>query len=51
MLTTQEWQDYEDYWKSLTDEEKIIELEWLETIGQAKKRGSTIVPNNSNYDM
>ena len=49
MLSEQEWQDYEEYWASLTDEQKIIELEWLETIGQAKKRGSVVscIENNT----
>jgi len=42
MITEQEWQEYEEYWQTLSAEEKIIELDWLETIGKAKKNGSTI---------
>jgi hypothetical protein len=51
MITTQEWQEYEEYLQELTDEELKIELKWLESIGQAKRRGSTVVPNESLYDM
>jgi hypothetical protein len=51
MITQEEWQEYEEYLEELTDEELKIELQWLESIGQAKKRGSTIVPNESYYDM
>jgi hypothetical protein len=51
MITTQEWQEYEEYLQELTDEELKIELKWLESIGQAKRRGGTVVPNESLYDM
>ena len=50
-LTAEEWQEYEEYLAELTDEELKIELKWLETIGKAKKRGSTIVQNQSYYEM
>lgn len=43
--------DYEEYLAELTEDELKIELQWLESIGQAKKRGSTVVQNNSYYDM
>lgn len=42
MITEQEWLDYEEYLSELTDEQLVIELKWLETVGKAKKRGSTI---------
>lgn len=50
-LSIEEWQEYEEYLAELTDEELKIELQWLETIGKAKKRGSTIVQNQSYYEM
>ena len=42
MLSNEEWQDYKEYLQELTETELKIELEWLETLGIAKKRGSTI---------
>jgi hypothetical protein len=51
MISGEEWEDYNEYLAELTDEELKIELEWLETIGKAKKRGSTIVQNESYYEM
>mgnify|MGYP006297710549 CR=1 FL=1 len=51
MLSLEEWEEYEEYLSELTDEELKIELQWLQSIGEAKKRGSTVVPNNSYYDM
>jgi hypothetical protein len=51
VLSVEEMLDYEEYLAELTEEELKIELQWLESIGQAKKRGSTIVQNNSYYDM
>ena len=51
MITTEEWEEYEDYLQELTSEELKIELQWLESIGQAKRRGCTVVPNESYYDM
>jgi hypothetical protein len=50
-VTVEEWEEYHDYLAELSDEELKIELQWLETIGQAKKRGSTIVQNQSYYEM
>jgi hypothetical protein len=41
-ITTEEWHEYKDYLQSLTTEELEIELKWLDTLGIAKKRGSTI---------
>ena len=51
MLSLEEIEEYEDYLAELTSEELKIELQWLQSIGEAKKRGSTVVPNNSYYDM
>jgi hypothetical protein len=51
MISQEEWEEYEDYLQELTSEELKIELQWLESIGQAKKRGSTVVQNESYYDM
>ena len=51
MISNEEMQDYEQYLAELTEDELKIELQWLESIGQAKKRGSTVVQNNSYYDM
>lgn len=42
MISNEEWQEYQEYLSELTDEELKIELQWLETLGKAKKRGSTI---------
>ena len=42
MITEAEWEEYEDYLMELTDEELLIELQWLDTVGKAKKRGSTM---------
>lgn len=42
MITNEEWEDYEDYLAELTDEELKIELQWLESVGKAKKRGSVV---------
>jgi len=51
VLSREELLDYEEYLAELTEEELKIELQWLESIGQAKKRGSTIVQNDSYYEM
>jgi hypothetical protein len=51
MISEEEWEDYNQYLAELTDDELKIELQWLETIGKAKKRGSTIVQNQSYYEM
>jgi hypothetical protein len=37
-----EWQEYEEYLETLTEEELEIELNWLESIGNAKRRGSVV---------
>jgi hypothetical protein len=38
VITEAEWEEYEDYLMELTDEELLIELKWLDTVGKAKKR-------------
>lgn len=42
MISGQEWEEYEDYLSELTTEELKIELQWLESVGKAKKRGSVV---------
>jgi hypothetical protein len=42
MITSIEWEEYRDYLLELTKEELEVELEWLESVGQAKKRGSVV---------
>jgi hypothetical protein len=42
MITSEEWEDYRDYLSDLTQEELEVELKWLESVGQAKKRGSVV---------
>ena len=51
MISSEEWEEYNNYLAELTDDELKVELEWLETIGRAKRRGSTIVQNQSYYEM
>jgi hypothetical protein len=41
-ITTEEWQEYADYLDTLSDGELQIEMEWLKSIGEAKKRGSLV---------
>lgn len=50
MLTSEEWQEYEDYLNELTDEEFEIEMQWLESIGRAKQRGS-VITSVENYTI
>jgi hypothetical protein len=42
MLSKEEWQEYADYLDGLSNEEMKIEMEWLKTLGEAKKRGSLL---------
>ena len=51
MITRDEWEEYEEYLDELTSEELEIELKWLASVGEAKRRGSFIIPNESLYDM
>jgi len=41
-ITNEEWLEYADYLDTLTENELKIEIEWLKSIGEAKKRGSVI---------
>lgn len=50
MITEEEWEEYEDYLFELTDDELKVELQWLESVGQAKKRGS-VVTSMENYTI
>ena len=51
MISAEEWQEYEEYLQELSSEELKIEMSWLKSIGEAKKRGSTIVHSETYYDM
>jgi len=42
MISDEEWREYENYLKSLTEEELETELQWLKSVGIAKERGSTV---------
>ena len=37
-----EWDDYLDYLEELSDEELQIEIQWIESVGKAKARGSML---------
>jgi len=41
-ITKEEWEEYSEYLDSLSDEEFKIELQWLESVGKAKQRGSVV---------
>ena len=41
-ITANEWEEYHNYLAELTQEELEIELKWLESVGIAKKRGSSV---------
>lgn len=47
MITNKEWEEYEEYLETLTEEQLEIELEWLKSVGIAKQRGSTISSTQS----
>jgi hypothetical protein len=49
MISREEWIEYEKYLGKLSEEELKIELEWLESVGKAKKRGSVVscIENNT----
>jgi hypothetical protein len=42
MISSQEWEEYEEYLQTLTQQEMEIELQWLKSVGIAKQRGSTV---------
>ena len=41
-ITKQEWEEYEEYLDTLTEEQLEIEIEWLKSVGIAKERGSIV---------
>jgi len=41
-ITYEEWKEYSEYLDDLNDEELKIELQWLESVGKAKQRGSVV---------
>ena len=41
-ITSEEWEEYQDYLADLTEDELKIELNWLQSVGEAKKRGSVV---------
>ena len=41
-ITQDEWEEYAEYLDDLSDEEFKIELQWLESVGKAKQRGSVV---------
>lgn len=41
-ITHDEWKEYSEYLDDLSDEELKIELQWLESVGKAKQRGSVV---------
>lgn len=47
MLNTEEWQEYKAYLSNLSAKELEIELQWLESVGLAKSRGSTVTSNEN----
>lgn len=49
--TDEEWDDFEEYFASLSCQEQEIELKLLESMGKVKKMGKIIVPNDSYYEM
>lgn len=48
-ITSEEWLEYADYLETLTENELKTEMEWLVSIGEAKKRGSVVsfIENNT----
>jgi hypothetical protein len=42
MITTEEWQEYKEYLDTLSESEFKIEMDWLKSIGEAKRRGSSV---------
>lgn len=49
--TNQEWHEYEEYFQSLTVQEKELELNYIIALSQAKKRGKNIVIEQQYYRM
>lgn len=49
--TNEEWQDFEEYFQSLTCQEKEIELKSLIALGEAKRLGKNVVTIEQYYEM
>lgn len=49
-ITAEDWSEYEEYLMDLSPEELRIEMEWLKSVGEAKKRGS-VVSHIENYTI
>jgi hypothetical protein len=41
-ISNADWEEYEEYLSTLSESELEIELEWLKSVGIAKRRGSTV---------
>ena len=41
-ISNADWEEYEEYLTTLSESELEIELEWLKSVGIAKRRGSTV---------
>jgi len=49
--TEEDWQDYMEYFQTLTCQEKEIELQSMLALGKAKQRGKNIVVIDQYYEM
>jgi hypothetical protein len=49
--TNDEWQDFKEYFESLSCQEKEIELESMIALGKAKQRGKNVVVIDQYYEM
>lgn len=49
--TDEDWQEYEEYFSSLTCQEKEIELQSMIALGKAKKLGKNVVAIEQYYEM
>lgn len=49
--TDDEWHDFEEYFESLSCQEKEIELQSMIALGKAKKLGKNVVAIEQYYEM
>ena len=49
--TVDDWQDYQDYFNSLTCQEQEIELQSMKAFGEAKVSGKNVVVIDQYYEM
>lgn len=49
--TDDDWYDFEEYLQSLPPQDLKNELQWLETIGNAKQSGKNLVCIEQFYEM